>query len=103
MRRMTLMLAMAAACAVLTAPASAQAASAADGEKIYNKRCKMCHALDRKKVGPAFKDMNRDPEVLRTTITNGRRMMPAWGKKLSQDEIESLVLFIQKVQAEAGK
>ena len=102
MKRTMAMLAAAAILGVLAAPA-AQAASAADGEKIYKKRCKMCHALDRKKVGPAFKDMNRDPEVLRTTITNGRKVMPAWGKKLSKDEIDSLVMFIQKVQAEAGK
>lgn len=66
-----------------------------DGAKIFSQKCKMCHALDRKKVGPAVKMMNADAEVLRTTITDGKKRMPKFGKKLSSEQIDALVLYIQ--------
>ena len=78
--------------------ASAPATAGPDAGKIFKKKCKMCHAFDKKKVGPAFKDMNKDPEVLKTTITNGRKMMPKWGSKLSAEEIDAMVAFIQSKQ-----
>jgi len=69
-----------------------------DAGKIFKKRCKMCHAFDHKKVGPAFKDMNKDEKVLKTTITNGRKMMPKWKGKLSPEEIDAMVAFIKSKQ-----
>jgi len=77
---------------------AAMASDSIDAKKIFSKKCKMCHKLDRKKVGPAFKDMNKDPEVLLTTIRNGRKMMPKFKKKLSSDEIDAMVSFIQAQQ-----
>ena len=70
-------------------------AMAKDAEAIYKSKCKMCHKIDKKKVGPAFKDMNKDPAVLKTIITNGRKMMPKFGSKLSEEEIDAMVTFIQ--------
>jgi len=81
---------------------TSQTAMASDGinaEKIFSKKCKMCHSLTKKKMGPAFKDMNKDPEVLLSTITNGRKPMPSFKKKLSSDEITAMVSFIQAQQA----
>ncbi len=66
-----------------------------DGPKLFKKRCAMCHAVDKKKIGPALKDMNHDPGVLKTTIANGRKMMPEFGKKLDDAEIDALVKYIQ--------
>jgi len=77
---------------------SSQVAMASDdinAEKIFSKKCKMCHSLTKKKMGPAFKDMNSDPEVLLSAITNGRKMMPKFNKKLSSDEIAAMVSFVQ--------
>ncbi len=71
---------------------------AKDANTIYNSKCKMCHKFDKKKVGPAFKDMNKDSAILKATITNGRKMMPKWGKKLTEEEINSLVVLIQSKQ-----
>jgi len=73
-----------------------------DVDKIYSKKCKMCHKIDKKKVGPAFKDMNKDPAVLRTIIANGRKMMPKFSKKLSGEEIDAMVVFIQSKQPKAS-
>ncbi|MDQ6952695.1 MAG: cytochrome c [Mariprofundaceae bacterium] len=77
---------------------AAMASSDINAKKIFSKKCKMCHALDRKKVGPSFKDMNKDEAVLLKTITHGRKMMPKFKKKLSSDEIAAMVSFIQAQQ-----
>jgi len=74
------------------------ATAGVDAEGIFKKKCKMCHAFDKKKMGPAFKDMNKDAKVLKTMITNGRKMMPKFGKKLSGEEIDAMVAFIQSKQ-----
>ena len=67
--------------------------------KIFKKRCAMCHSLDQKKVGPAFIHMSTDPEVLKTTITNGRNIMPKFGGKLSAAEIDTMVSYIRSIHA----
>jgi len=69
-----------------------------DVDKIYGKKCKMCHKFDKKKIGPAFKDMNADPAILKATITDGRKMMPKFKKKLSGEEIDAMVAFIKSKQ-----
>ncbi len=74
------------------------AMAAVDGARLFKKKCAMCHAVNKRKVGPALKDMNRDPEVLKTTIANGRKMMPEFGKKLDGAEITALVKYIQGKQ-----
>jgi len=66
-----------------------------NAKKIFSKKCKMCHSLSKKKMGPAFKDMSSDAAVLLETITNGRKMMPKFNKKLSSDEIAAMVSFVQ--------
>ena len=66
-----------------------------DGAKIFSQKCKMCHALDKKKIGTAVKAMNSDAEQLRSAITNGVKRMPKFGHKLSAEEIDSLVIYIQ--------
>ncbi|GAV21118.1 hypothetical protein MMIC_P2098 [Mariprofundus micogutta] len=85
---------------------TSQSAIASDGvdvEKVYSKKCKMCHSFDKKKTGPAFKDMNKDPEVLKTAFTTDRvKMMKGVNKKLNlntdQAMVDALVAFIQSKQ-----
>lgn len=69
-----------------------------DGAKIFSKKCKMCHKIDKKKVGPAVKAMNQDIEVLRSVITNGRKMMPKYSGKLSAEEIDAVVAYLKENQ-----
>ena len=79
---------------------SSQAALAndIDVEKVFSKKCAMCHKVDKKKVGPALKDKNTDAAALKTTIADGRKMMPGFAKKLSGEEIDALVAYIQSNQ-----
>jgi mono/diheme cytochrome c family protein len=65
-----------------------------NAEALFAKKCKMCHALDKKKTGPAVRDMKTDPEKLKEVIANGRKLMPKFGKKLSSDEISALAEYI---------
>lgn len=83
---------------VVTVAMSAQVGIASDmpdGAKVFSKKCKMCHAMDKKKVGPAVNAMNSDEEALRSVITHGQKRMPKFGHKLSGEEIDALVVFIQ--------
>jgi len=71
-----------------------------DGAKLFNSKCKMCHAIDSKKVGPAVKAMSTDAGVLRNTIINGRKMMPRFGKRLDAAQVDALVSYIQEQQGD---
>jgi len=79
---------------------SAQSAMASDidAAKLFNKKCKMCHKIDKKKVGPAVNAMITDEAALKAVITDGRKMMPSYGKKFSGEEIDALVAFIKSNQ-----
>jgi cytochrome c5 len=76
------------------------AAGSIDGAKLFSKKCKMCDALDKKKSGPAVKAMSQDETQLRDVITNGGKvkMMKAYGKKFSSDQIDVLVAYIRSRQ-----
>lgn len=69
-----------------------------DAGAIFKSQCAMCHDLEKKKMGPALKDMVTDPKVLRELIVNGRNMMPKFAGKLSDEEIDALVDFIKAQQ-----
>jgi len=70
------------------------------GKKLFKKSCKMCHAVDKKKTGPALTAMRQDADQLRDVITNGgqKKTMKAYGKKFSAEEIDSLVAYIRSKQ-----
>lgn len=79
----------------------AMASDSIDGAKLFSKKCKMCHSVDKKKTGPALISMNQDASVLQDVITNGsskKRMMKAYGKKFSPEQIDALVTYIKSVQ-----
>lgn len=84
--------------AILAVGYAASAEAAPDAASLFNAKCAMCHAVDSKKVGPALKDMNKDENVLRETISNGRKMMPKYGGKLSAEEIDAMVAYIKSTQ-----
>ena len=70
------------------------------GKKLFKKKCKACHAVEKKKTGPALTAMSQDAEQLRNVITNGgkKKMMKAYGKKFSAEEIDELVAYIRSKQ-----
>ncbi len=64
---------------------------------IFAERCANCHGADRSgSRGPALlpERLDKDQAVYAATITNGSGSMPAWGSRLSAEEINALVEFI---------
>jgi mono/diheme cytochrome c family protein len=80
----------------------------AKGESLYGQNCATCHGSGLEGgIGPALNPIAKLPGVafplspayLIDTITNGRKPpsgpeMPAWGDKLSQQDIKDLAAFI---------
>ena len=82
--------------------------ASADGETIYKKNCNMCHFPDKadKKLGPGLKDLFKNKELpqshkpvteanVREQIEKGSKAMPAFGKKLSADDIDVLMGYLK--------
>lgn len=68
-----------------------------DAATIYAARCARCHGADRSgNNGPALlpEELGQDPAVYQSIITNGNGPMPAWGGRLSAEEISALVEYI---------
>ncbi len=73
------------------------AAPEIDAAGIYASRCAGCHGADRSgRNGPALlpENLTKDPADYTAIITDGSGPMPAWGSRLSAEEINALVDFI---------
>jgi cytochrome c6 len=87
--------------------ATAGGAAAGDAETLYAKHCARCHGEDGRgetTMGKKFelKDL-ADPEVqalsdaeIRRIIADGEGKMPGFSKKLSAEEIDSLVRYVRE-------
>ena len=91
------------ACGLISAPAVAQ-----DVAATYKATCAACHGSDGTGSAAGQKMGIRafaSPEVkaesdaqLAEVITNGKGKMPAWGKKLSEAQINALVAYVRKLK-----
>jgi cytochrome c6 len=89
---------------LLVLAASAQAQS--DGAKVFTANCVLCHGADgsgNTTAGKALqaKDL-RSEEVQKQSdatlvdaITNGKGKMPAFGDRISPDDVKSLIVYIR--------
>lgn len=88
----------------LALPSSARAQS--DAGKVYAKNCVLCHAADgsgNSSSGKALgaKDLassevqKKSDEELTEVVTKGKGKMPAFGKKITSDEIKGLLAYIR--------
>ena len=79
---------------------------AADGAALYKANCNTCHGPTGAGDTPAGKMMKAKPlggadvqklsdAEITATITNGKGKMPAFGKKLSADDIKALVAYVR--------
>jgi cbb3-type cytochrome c oxidase subunit III len=82
----------------------------ADARALFTKNCATCHGNDgqaktfKAKLNHARNltdsawQANVTDERLFNSITNGRGHMPAWGKKLTESEINSLVAYVRQLK-----
>jgi cytochrome c6 len=85
------------------------AAAFADGAALYKTKCAACHAADGSGNTTVGKNLKvkpfGSPEVQKSTdaeltkiISDGKGKMPAYGKKMTPAEIESLVAVIRTMK-----
>jgi mono/diheme cytochrome c family protein len=104
------------ATAVLVAPAFG--ADLAKGKSIYGDKCLKCHGEKGKGDGRKAADLEKKPadytdkakmakftdEDLKKAVKEGKKPMPAFGKKLSDEEIDGVIAYIRTFAgAHAGK
>jgi mono/diheme cytochrome c family protein len=104
------------ASAALSAPAFG--ADLAIGKSIYGDKCLKCHGQKGKGDGRKAADLEKKPadytdkakmakftdEDLKKAVKEGKKPMPAFGKKLSDEEIDGVIAYIRTFAgAHAGK
>lgn len=95
------------------AGAATPAAQAQDAKQVYDKSCAMCHGVGGKADGPASKAMKPPPQPFVTALSGASdadiakvikeggkaagkaASMPAYGSKLSDEQIQGLVQYIK--------
>jgi cbb3-type cytochrome c oxidase subunit III len=82
----------------------------ADAMALFNKNCATCHGKDgqaktfkaklthARNLTDSAWQANVSDERIFNSITNGRGHMPAWGKKLTEAEISSLVAYVRQLK-----
>ena len=78
---------------------------------IWNKECASCHGQDGRAktfkakfngakdlTKPGWQESASDEHIF-NVIANGHEKMPAFGKKLSQAQIESLVAYVRRLKS----
>ena len=89
---------------LVSAPAKAQET----GEALFKSKCAMCHGPDatgKTKMGEMLKvpdlhstEVQKQSNVeLTQVITKGKQKMPAYGDKLSKEQIVKLVAYIHEI------
>jgi len=67
------------------------------GAGLYEQACSHCHGVDMKTTGTTF-DLRtfpkNDKERFINSVTNGKGSMPAWGNKLSEEEINNIYEYV---------
>jgi cytochrome c55X len=73
-------------------------ASIAQGRNLYRSYCTRCHGLNMVSVSSAYFDLRTFPHDDKprfvSSVTNGKRAMPAWGSTLSPAEIDLLWAYV---------
>jgi mono/diheme cytochrome c family protein len=84
--------------------------AASDASSVFKDNCAKCHGKDGRAKGFKAKlagvrnltdakwQESATDERIYNSITNGRNRMPAFGKKLTDAEIESLVSFVRSLK-----
>ena len=101
--------AVAGAIAFVAAPAFA--ADVAAGETVFNANCAACHAGGQNVIMPEktlekealdqYLAGGRSEKSIITQVTNGKNAMPAFGGRLSDEDIANVAAYVIKT-AEAG-
>jgi len=77
------------------------AIAAADGKSLFNDNCSACHQVTGKGVKGAFPALagspfvQGNPQILTTTVLNGRAGMPAFKDDLSDADLSAILTYVR--------
>jgi cytochrome c6 len=101
----------AAGVAAVIATQPAFAGNAGNGEQVFNANCAACHAGGQNVIMPEktlekealdqYLAGGRNEKSIITQVSNGKNAMPAFGGRLSDDEIADVAAYVLK-EADAG-
>jgi len=82
-----------------TQSSGAKDPKAVAGAKLFALNCAHCHGIDATgDEGPDLHKVTKTDERIKSTILNGvKGEMPAFGKKLTEDDAATLVVFIRSL------
>ena len=96
---------------LISAPVSAFAGDAVNGAKVFSANCAACHAGGQNVIMPEktlekealeqYLAGGRNEKAVMTQVTNGKNAMPAFGGRLSEDDIANVASYVIKT-SEAG-
>ena len=88
--------------------ANGNAAAAARGKEVFDKKCAICHYADndQKKIGPGLKGISKrgtftvnnnkvTDESLKTWIENGDTLMPPFKDVLEPPQIKDVIAYVK--------
>jgi cytochrome c6 len=83
---------------------STEAAGLADGRSLYNAHCASCHGRDGRSNTPRGRETEADDisggvsvEKTIRVVTNGRGEMPAFRRRLTKAQIESIARYVARL------
>ena len=71
------------------------------GKEVFESKCAKYHGTDgtKGKWGAKNLQISRLADAaMKTMIENGKRIMPAWGKRLTNEEIQSVMDYIKTLR-----
>src|SRR5215510_2467125 len=82
------------------AESSAKAGEAGSGKRLFSFNCAHCHGVDaRGDEGPDLHNLHKSDERIAAIIRNGiKGEMPAFGKKLKDEDVQALIGFIRTLK-----
>lgn len=72
-----------------------------DGRAVFEDKCARCHGKDGTKglLGARNLQISTLPDAeLLQVVTKGRRIMPAWGNKLSVQELQLVLNYVKQLR-----
>lgn len=109
MKKLLSLLLLACAIASFALTPAAWAGDAAKGAQVFSANCASCHMGGKNVVNPqktlkkeALKQYGMDSlEAIKTQVTKGKNAMPAFGGRLTEQQIEDVATYVLE-QSEKG-
>lgn len=71
----------------------------AQGQHVFDQHCNQCHPGGRAGVGPALRNKDLPPALIKTQVRTGGGKMPAFSEHhISDKELNALIAYVEWLQ-----